>query len=254
MIKTYAYLVLIVAILPTFGFTYLTAVFHVLAAPEEHDIQEIFRCFFLPDSGASLINYTIFVAFTGNCLELIRFSEMFMYLYRNCFAKSRAEKTAIDSAVRTEFQFGECYAQYLLIFTVSIMFSLTCPLITPFGLAYGIAKYYVDRHNLFYVFNPSKVNSSVHCTAMTMVIFSTLLQLFMMVVYCFVYKHDIFRELYILLLFFVAFFIFSATMMRNCVACLCSWMSPSNDLERIEDGEEAAQRTKSYNYKSKLDF
>jgi hypothetical protein len=36
----------------------------------------------------------------------------------------------------------------MLLFCMTIMFSVSCPLITPFGTLYFVTKHYVDRHNL----------------------------------------------------------------------------------------------------------
>jgi len=68
----------------------------------------------------------------------------------------------------------------LLLFAMVIMYSISCPLITPFGLVYFILKHLVDKHNLAFVYAPSKINKSVHRSAINFVIFCvTLLQVFM---------------------------------------------------------------------------
>ena len=41
----------------------------------------------------------------------------------------------------------------MLLFCMTMMFCVSCPLITPFGLIYFIVKHYVDRHNIFFVYN-----------------------------------------------------------------------------------------------------
>ena len=67
-------------------------------------------------------------------------------------------------------------------FCMTLMYSVSCPLITPFGWLYFVTKHYVDRHNLRYAYNPSKINKQVHSTAISFVILSTvLLQFFMLV-------------------------------------------------------------------------
>ena len=152
MIKTYFFLVFMVIIMPTFGYTYFSQFLNMLRYPDSEDTVNRWKCFFLPDSGSFFINYTIFAAFSGNTFELIRLPAAFMYMCRMSQAKSEADQPAIAAAIRNEFPFGEVYAQYLLIFTMTIMFSLTCPLITPFGLIYFVFKHHVDKHNLYYVF------------------------------------------------------------------------------------------------------
>ena len=53
----------------------------------------------------------------------------------------------------------------MLIFTMTMMYCISCPLITPFGLMFFLIKYYVDRHNLLFAYAPSKINQRVHSTA-----------------------------------------------------------------------------------------
>ncbi len=71
-------------------------------------------------------------------------------------SKSAADTPAIRDAIKLEFRFGEHYARMALIFCMTMMYCLTCPLITPFGLLFFITKHYVDRHNLLYAYKPSK--------------------------------------------------------------------------------------------------
>ena len=57
------------------------------------------------------------------------------------------------------------YARLMLIFTMTMMYCISCPLITPFGLMFFLVKNYVDRHNLLFAYAPSKINQRVHSTA-----------------------------------------------------------------------------------------
>lgn len=205
MIKTYIYLVLSVIIFPTFGITYLTQVLQIMSDPDTSKAEDLWKCFFLPDSGAVVINYMIFVALTGNPFELLRIPKFLVYFYRRFLrAKSKAECKAIAATLKTEFPIGEAYAQYLLMITMSIMFSFTCPLITPFGLLYAIVKYFVDRHNLFYEYKYCKVDDSVHNTATVLLVVSTILQLFLLTIYSIVYKDWLPRQFFIMGLWTVA--------------------------------------------------
>ena len=68
----------------------------------------------------------------------------------------------------------------MLIFAMVVMYSISCPLITPFGCLYFLLKHFADRHNLAFVYAPSKINKKVHATAINFVIMSVgLLQFFM---------------------------------------------------------------------------
>ena len=51
---------------------------------DQHHSNTTYRweCVFLPDNGAFFVNYVITSAFIGTTLELIRFPELFMYMFR----------------------------------------------------------------------------------------------------------------------------------------------------------------------------
>ena len=53
------------------------------------------RCIFLPSNGSFFVNYTITAALIGTALELLRFSELFMYGLKLMLARSQAEKAAV---------------------------------------------------------------------------------------------------------------------------------------------------------------
>ena len=88
-------------------------------------------------------------------------------IYPLCLRRSKhsAERPFIRKTLKYEFRFGEQYARLMLIFTMTMMYCLSCPLITPFGLLFFLVKYYVDRHNLLFAYAPSKINQRVHSTA-----------------------------------------------------------------------------------------
>ena len=184
--KTFWYLLFMVIILPTFGSTSLQAYAEFLL----FDGQFNWDCIFLPDSGAFFVNYVITTALIGTGLELIRFPELFWYLIQICMSRSKADTPAIRKAIKYEFRFGEQYARMMLIFAMVVMFSMSCPLITPFGLLYFILKHLVDRHNLAYVYAWSRINKKVHATAINFVIMSVALLQFFMVVFSFVRSFD----------------------------------------------------------------
>ena len=103
--------------------------------------------------------------------------------FQLCWSRSKADSPAIRRAIRYEFRFGEQYARMMLLFCMTMMFCVSCPLITPFGCLYFITKHYVDRHNIFYVYRPSKINKKVHATAISFVILSTVVLQFFMTIF-----------------------------------------------------------------------
>ncbi|OAD57249.1 Transmembrane protein 63B [Eufriesea mexicana] len=135
MTKTLLLLLLMVLILPSLGLTSAQA--------------------FLEWTGAFFVNYVITAALLGSGLELVRFPELALYTFRLCVARSRAERIHVRKAVLWEFPLGAHYAWLLLVFTMTTVYSLACPLITPFGLLYLTVKHLVDRHNLCFAYGPS---------------------------------------------------------------------------------------------------
>jgi calcium permeable stress-gated cation channel len=61
------------------------------------------------------------------------------------------------------------------------VYSLACPLITPFALLYLILKNFNDKHNLYFAYGPSHMigqgGGKIHSTAVTMTKFSVVLLL-----------------------------------------------------------------------------
>jgi len=182
--KTFWYLLFMVIVFPTFGFTSTKAYLEFLFTTSNTTNSELnWECIFLPDSGAFFVNYVITAALIGSGLELIRFPELFWYLIQICLSRSKVETTAIRKAIRYEFQFGEQYARMMLIFAMVVMFSISCPLITPFGCLYFLLKHIVDRHNLAFAYERSKINKKVHATAINFVIMSVALLQFFMIIF-----------------------------------------------------------------------
>ncbi|XP_078039184.1 transmembrane protein 63 isoform X3 [Augochlora pura] len=153
MTKTLLLLLLMVLILPSLGLTSAQA-FLDWTVNSANDTER-WDCLFLPDQGALFVNYVITAALLGSGLELVRFAELALYTIRLCLARSRAERIHVRKAVLWEFPLGAHYAWLILVFTMTTVYSLACPLITPFGLLYLVVKHLVDRHNLCFVYGPS---------------------------------------------------------------------------------------------------
>lgn len=151
--KTLLLLLLMVLILPSLGLTSAEA-FFFWTMKAKNDTER-WECVFLPDQGALFVNYVITAALLGSALELVRFPELAMYTFRLCMARSKAERVHVRKAVLWEFPLGAHYAWLLLVFTMTTVYSLACPLITPFGLLYLLVKHVVDRHNLCFAYGPS---------------------------------------------------------------------------------------------------
>ncbi|KAF2360557.1 Calcium permeable stress-gated cation channel 1 N-terminal transmembrane domain [Trinorchestia longiramus] len=173
--KTFSFLLFMVIILPSLGLTSAKALVEWIADPTANNATYRWECIFLPDNGAFFVNYIITSAFIGTSLELIRFPELFMYIIRLALARSEAETASVRRAILYEFQFGVQYAWMMLIFAMTIIYSISCPLITPFGLVYMIFKHFVDKYNIYFAYGPSRISKNIHATAVNFVMVSIVL-------------------------------------------------------------------------------
>jgi calcium permeable stress-gated cation channel len=185
MTKTFGYLLFMILILPSLGLFSASAFIEwtvAVANKTQNGSATIkFECIFLPDRGAFFVNYVITMCFIGTALELIRFPDLIMYIYRILTARSTAETPHIRKSIVIEFIFGIHYSWTIMVFTMGTVYSLACPLITPFALIYLMLKNFNDKHNLYFAYGPSHMVSQggikIHSTAVTMTKFSVVLLL-----------------------------------------------------------------------------
>ncbi|KAK8396634.1 hypothetical protein O3P69_004961 [Scylla paramamosain] len=168
--KTFIFLLFMVIILPSLGLTSAKGFAEMMFRPQNETFR--WECIFLPDNGAFFINYVITSAFIGTSLELIRFPELFMYILRLGLSRSQAETASVRQAILYEFPFGVQYAWMMLIFAMTIIYSVSCPLITPFGTLYMIFKHLVDKYNIYFAYGRSVISKKIHTTAINFVIVS----------------------------------------------------------------------------------
>ena len=185
-------MLMMVVVLPSIGLTSLQAFLALLLKDSNSPFK--WECIFLPDSGSFFVNYAATAALAGAgmhaptttylqpiisqgnafChfagLELLRLPELLWYVMHLCWSRSKAERDHIFNSIKYEFMFGEHYARDMMIFCMTVMFSLSCPLITPMGTLYFSIRHFVDRHNLMYVYKRSKINQKVHETAIGYVV------------------------------------------------------------------------------------
>uniref|UniRef100_A0A8C9LE48 Transmembrane protein 63A n=1 Tax=Pavo cristatus TaxID=9049 RepID=A0A8C9LE48_PAVCR len=145
---------------------------------ESSDSAIRLECVFLPDQGAFFVNYVIASAFVGNGMELLRLPGLILYTIRMIMAKSSAERKNIKQQQAFEYEFGAMYAWMLCVFTVIMAYSITCPIIVPFGLIYMLLKHMVDRYNLYYAYLPAKLEKKMHFSAVNQALAAPILCLF----------------------------------------------------------------------------
>lgn len=179
MTKTVSFLLLMTLILPSLGLASAEA-FVRWTLHHKNDSMR-WECVFLPDKGAFFVNYVITSGFIGTALELIRFPELFLYVWYLLQSKSKAEKSYVKKAILYEFPFGVHYAWSLAIFCITLVYSLACPLITPFGLLYLMLKHVGDKHNLYFAYGPGDMSGvgggRIHATAVRLIRVAVLLLL-----------------------------------------------------------------------------
>ncbi|XP_078068326.1 mechanosensitive cation channel TMEM63B-like isoform X2 [Mustelus asterias] len=177
--KLYSFLIIMVLILPSLGLSSLDVFFRWLFDKSFLELAKIrFECVFLPDQGAFFVNYVIASAFIGNSMALLRIPSLLLYAFRMFMVKSTAEKKVIKQHQAYEFEFGVNYAWMLCVFTVVVAYSITCPIIVPFGLIYMLLKHLVDRYNLYYAFLPAKLNKRIHIAAVNQALAAPIICLF----------------------------------------------------------------------------
>ncbi|XP_066537235.1 calcium permeable stress-gated cation channel 1 [Hoplias malabaricus] len=177
--KCFLLLIFMVIILPSLGLSSLDFFFRWLFDINFLDEKEVkFQCVFLPDNGAFFVNYVITSSLIGTAMELLRIPALLVYSVRLCFAKSKAERIHVRRSQAYEFQFGLEYAWTMCIFSVSMTYSITCPVIVPFGMLYLILKHMVDRYNIYYAYIPTKLSQRIHSAAISQVLVAPILCLF----------------------------------------------------------------------------
>ncbi|XP_027021655.2 CSC1-like protein 2 isoform X1 [Tachysurus fulvidraco] len=177
--KCYTFLIFMVLLLPSLGLSSLDVFFRWLFDKMFLANAKVrFECVFLPDNGAFFVNYVIASAFIGNAMDLLRIPGLLMYMIRLCLARSAAERRNVKKHQAYEFQFGAAYAWLMNVFTVVMTYSITCPIIVPFGLMYMLLKHLVDRYNMYYAYLPSKLDKKIHSGAVNQVVAAPILCLF----------------------------------------------------------------------------
>ncbi|CAB1330888.1 unnamed protein product [Coregonus sp. 'balchen'] len=177
--KCFVLLAFMVIILPSLGLSSLDLFFRWLFDVNFLEDKNIkFECVFLPDNGAFFVNYVITSSLIGTAMELLRIPALMVYALRLCLAKPGAERIHVKRSQAYEFQFGLQYAWTMCIYAVSMTYSITCPIIVPFGLLYLILKHMVDRYNIYYAYVPTKLNQRIHTAAISQVIVAPILCMF----------------------------------------------------------------------------
>uniref|UniRef100_A0A8C0AZM5 Transmembrane protein 63A n=1 Tax=Buteo japonicus TaxID=224669 RepID=A0A8C0AZM5_9AVES len=229
--KVYIFLIFMVLILPSLGLTSLDFFFRWLFDRESSDSAVRLECVFLPDQGAFFVNYVIASAFVGNGMELLRLPGLILYTIRMIMAKSTAERKNIKQQQAFEYEFGAMYAWMLCVFTVIMAYSITCPIIVPFGLIYILLKHMVDRYNLYYAYLPAKLEKKMHFAAVNQALAAPILCLFWL--YFFSFLRLGFKAPTTMFTFLVVNITIIICLAYTCFGCF-KYLSPLN--YKVSDG------------------
>lgn len=223
MSKVFAFLLMMILILPSAGFLSINAMLEDILAPENEVRKFRWNCLFPVDNGAFFVIYTLQAAILGNTVELLRLPELCQYILYSVLLKSDAEYRTARKMVTFEFPFGVSYPRFLLIFTITITYSLACPLIAPCGLLYMICKHLVDRYNIYHVYTPSKINGRIHSTAMLYVHISLIMMLFQLFTFLLTKTQYSHVTLFLLVVLLISLLVFS-------LHCFYHWFRNINHL------------------------
>ncbi|XP_015272801.1 PREDICTED: CSC1-like protein 1 [Gekko japonicus] len=171
-------------------------------------------------------------------MELLRLPGLILYTFRMMLAKSTAERKNIRQQQAFQYEFGAMYAWMLCVFTVIMAYSITCPIIVPFGLIYMLMKHTVDRHNLYFVYLPAKLERQIHFAAVSQANAAPILCLFWLHFFSFLRLG--FRAPTTVFTFLVVSAAIIICLVSACYACL-KYLSPLNyklEDSAVEKGSE----------------
>jgi len=175
--KVYLFLVLMVIVLPSVGMSSAQAFINSPLDP---------LCLFPADNGAYFVNYVLSSVFLSTMLELIKPVDILSYCFILWTSRSSAEYEGGRQYIEREFSVGMQHTNVLLIFSVVMTYSISCPLIAPAGLLYLIVKHAVDHYHLFYVYYTKKVDKNLQNTIDLFVKIALLLMLLQTMVAIFI--------------------------------------------------------------------
>ena len=159
------YLILIVLILPTLNvneaWRYIRDL--VLSKGELSSAKYSLECFFHPRGVLIFIQYLLSAAVVGSAFEMIRFTDMILFLWTCVTSTTWAELIAyFRSSERISVWFGDYYSFDLLNLAITMGLSTTCPIIVPFGLLYFIMKHIVSSYTLRNAYAPTQIGVNFH--------------------------------------------------------------------------------------------
>ena len=126
--------------------------------------------------GDFFVNFIVSMAFNSNLLDLLALSTYFFGKVNEWQASTFNEER--KAMMAPEFDFPHEYAKVLTIFAITLVFSISTPIILPFGVVYMVLKYFVDKYNLLFAYqvNPIEVPTTQRTVVASLLIISSLFQ------------------------------------------------------------------------------
>ena len=116
--------------------------------------------------GEFFMKFVISMGFVSNILDLLALSSYFVGKVSEWQAATSIEEH--KASLAPEFDFAHEYSKILTVFAVTLIFSISTPLILPFGAVYMFIKYSVDKYSLLFAYRIGKNESlSIQRTVIT---------------------------------------------------------------------------------------
>ena len=146
--KFLIFLVGVLIIFPLLGAFTLSMVVSILSKVEILE-WNIYLSKNIVSVGEFYISFVISMAFIANLLDLLDIGSYLTQVFEHWRAVTPQEEEAALEA--RPFNFAFEYSKVLILFCIILMFSVSTPLILPFGTIYIGIKYWVDKYNLLFV-------------------------------------------------------------------------------------------------------
>jgi len=143
----WAYLMICVLFVSTFGGT-LSSILSDFINNPRNLISLLASAF--PQNATFFINYILVLTFCVMPLTLFRFRQIFQQLGWYILMRPSTLREKAKMWRHPTFDYAGSAAQGLLVFCLTLVFSLMAPLITVFGLCYFVITYLVDRYQIIY--------------------------------------------------------------------------------------------------------
>lgn len=151
--------------------------FTTLYSDKSAEVIHVYKCLFPSQNSAFFLKLIIVYTFFDLAYDLLRIGDLIYYIF-NCLVYTRTEAEYIrarEKAFSYSFYFNYVnnFTNDLLIFSIVVIYAVACPLIAPVGLVYMLAKHYVDRYKIYYIYAlPNRIPLAVHQTVLYIVLMS----------------------------------------------------------------------------------